>query len=172
MAAMDWTPTKGETLKRSDKDTGKKIAYRKPVEDKVQAAVRKALFDAVKWASAMEIDGIIDPESGLTLREYLTRDKAREIEQKGSVSFGGSYYKDLKRRFCASTKAESLLEEMAKKLGEDEEESEGFVLAYAATLRVPPNRSCFRDYVETCDGMAKCEIIATAQYLCDLSPSS
>eukprot|EP00971_Amphidinium_carterae_P114656 2271628-Amphidinium_carterae.2 len=169
---MDWTPSKGSLLKKEEKETGKKIGYRKPAEDKVAAAVRKALFDAVKWASPLEVDGIVDPDSGLTLRQFLARDKALELSSKGSVSFGASYYKDLKRRFSASSKADALLEEMAKKLPAAEEERDTFVVAYAATLKSPPNRSFFKDFIETTESLLNCEGIATAQFLCDLSPSS
>eukprot|EP00971_Amphidinium_carterae_P310218 6164659-Amphidinium_carterae.2 len=169
---MEWTPTKGDMLRPKENATGKKQGYRKPTEDKVTTAVRKALNDAVKWATALEIDGIVDAETGLTLRQFLTRDKARELECKGSVSFGGTYYKDLKRRFCAASKADAMLEEMAKNVGEDEEESEGFIVAFASTLKTPPNRSAFRDYVETTDSMLACETIATAQALCELSPTA
>eukprot|EP00971_Amphidinium_carterae_P105738 2094070-Amphidinium_carterae.1 len=169
---MDWTPSKGSIMKKDEKDTGKKIGYRKPTEDKLSAAVRKALFDSVKWASPLEIDGTIDKESGLTLREFVTRDKALELEKKGSVSFGGSYYKDLKRRFCAASKADAKLEEMAKELSTEEEERESFVIAYAATLKTPPNRSFFKDYIETSESLLTCEGIATAQFLCELAPSA
>eukprot|EP00971_Amphidinium_carterae_P220469 4376741-Amphidinium_carterae.1 len=54
----------------------------------IAAQVRKAIHDSCKWATAEEIDGVVDPATGLTLRGRIARDKELVASKQAQITFG------------------------------------------------------------------------------------
>eukprot|EP00971_Amphidinium_carterae_P322939 6418392-Amphidinium_carterae.3 len=73
--------------------------------------VRQALSGSgCSWASPAEIDGNVDPSTGLTLRGRLWRDKREVAEGKSCISFGRDYYRMLRKIYSSREKVEQQLE--------------------------------------------------------------
>eukprot|EP00971_Amphidinium_carterae_P348404 6490470-Amphidinium_carterae.1 len=107
----------------SDSDVGEKV--------------RQALTGSgCQWASAAEIDGCIDPETGLTLRGRLWRDKRAEADGTATISFGRDYYRQLRKIYSSRDRIEQQLESLTT---EDAVYAEDLLYAIGAALREQPN---------------------------------
>eukprot|EP00971_Amphidinium_carterae_P018378 362600-Amphidinium_carterae.2 len=99
--------------------------------------VRQALSGSgCSWASPAEIDGCIDPETNLTLRGRLWRDKRAEADGSMVISFGRDYYRMLRKIYSSREKVEQQLENLT---ADDASYPEELLIAIGAALREQPN---------------------------------
>eukprot|EP00971_Amphidinium_carterae_P328688 6460686-Amphidinium_carterae.3 len=112
---------------------------RKITDSELGEKVRQALSGSgCSWASPAEIDGTVDPDTGLTLRGRLWRDKRAEANGTAVISFGRDYYRQLRKIYSSRDKVESQLENLT---AEGATYPEDLLIAIGAALREQPNWS-------------------------------
>eukprot|EP00971_Amphidinium_carterae_P007634 151029-Amphidinium_carterae.3 len=109
--------------------------------------VRQALSGSgCSWASPAEIDGTIDPETGLTLRGRLWRDKKAVADGSATLSFGRDYYRMLRKIYSSREKVEQQLEILSN---EDATFDDDLLMAVGSALKEQPNWTAWGNLAAT-----------------------
>ena len=134
-----------------------------------QTQVTKAIYNNLSDLTPEELDVLTDPDTGLTCRGRLLRDKLANIESKGSVTFGSGYYRDIRRLYLSEHRTENLLPRVPDGVVPRRDLLECIV----AAVSHPPERSAARQWLEThLTDPNLAEVVGISRWLLKLSPSS
>ena len=135
----------------------------------VQSQVTKAIYNNLADLTPEELDVLRCPDTGLTCRGRLLRDKQANSEMKGSVTFGSGYYRELRRIYLSEHRTENMLPSPPS----GSEPRDGLLDGIVLALGHPPDRSGARHWMEThTTGVSLCEVVGISRWLLKLSPSS
>ena len=132
----------------------------------VASQVQKAIVDNFKGFTQQEIDEIIC--DGLSLRARLTKDKAENARNPGTIAMGRLYYKELSMRYASP---EHPFKQLIIKAPDKDIQPELFQ-AMLASARRPPQR---QPMIQLLQNMTKApnqsEVVVILRWMVRLSPT-
>ena len=132
----------------------------------VASQVQKALNDNFKGFTQQEIDSLII--DGLSLRARLTKDKAENAANPGSVTMGRLYYNQLRMMYAS---AEHPLKQLTIKDPNKDVQPELFQ-AMLASKKTPPQRQPMLQLLQNmADSPNQSEVVGTFRWMIGLSPT-
>lgn len=137
-----------------------------PSRPSLAAMVTKAIADNCKGMSAQEIDSVT--VNGLTLRQQVQKDKARNLETPGSITMGRRYYQALREAYATTENPRSLLQVA----NSHEVVNDTLFKAMLSCKRNPVNRGPMLNYLQIAEKPNQAELIGILRWCFDLQPSA
>eukprot|EP00971_Amphidinium_carterae_P332183 6466219-Amphidinium_carterae.1 len=121
---------------RHARQPAEKKGGRPKKDNNIATQVARSIKDNFSTLTHEEVYVKLDPATGLTLEQRLTRDKERNEEEKGSVPFGAPYYQNLRNIHMSEMRVEKQFH-----VEEGQKPRFGAQEAFVAAISHPPNRS-------------------------------